>query len=173
MGHKVRVPCITLPSPRSENLGVVLSNGTGGERQMLIVMSVINSKIRTSMSKIALAKMMIMNGTYVGQPLVLQLTPWVCSDYNFIRNGDKCISAGPEPVPPNVCAGNDPDETYFGSSGYRLIPGNTCDKERGLKKDEPVKRPCTNGNDDMSLSVKLGLTCFQRNPPRVKSHIER
>jgi hypothetical protein len=140
---------------------------------MLIAMLAINSKIRANMNRIALAKTMIMNGTHFGQPLFLQLTIHVCSDYNFIRNGDQCVAAGPEPVPPNVCAGSDPDETYYGSSGYRLIPGNTCDKERGLKKDEPIKKPCSNGNDDLSLSAQLGLTCFQRNPPREKSHIER
>lgn len=114
---------------------------------MLIAMSVINSKIRPNANRTAHAKTMIMNGTHFCWPLFLQLTTWDCSGYNFIRNGDQCIPAGPEPVPPNVCAGNDPDETYSGSSGYALIPGNTCDRERGLKKDEPIEKPCSNGND--------------------------
>lgn len=65
------------------------------------------------------------------------------SDYNFVRNGDKCISVGPEPIGPGVCTGN-PDQTYMGSSGYRLIPGNTCTKSSGAK-DEPVSKKCSQG----------------------------
>ena len=108
-------------------------------------MLVTNSKIRVNMSRIALVKTTIMSGMEPRLILFLWLTTWSYSDYNFIRSGDQCVPAGPEPVPPNVCAGNNPDETYFGSSGYRLIPGNTCDKERGVKKDEQVKKSCSNG----------------------------
>lgn len=104
---------------------------------------------------------------------MLRLTIQVCSDYNFIRNGDKCIPAGPEPVPPNVCTGNDPKEMYYGSSGFRLIPGNTCDKERGVKKDDPVQKPCSNGSSDVLLSIKLGLMRFQHNLLREISCIKR
>lgn len=127
---------------------------------MLIAMSVINSKIRANTNRIALAKMMTMNGTHFSQPLFLRLTIWFCSDYNFIRNGDQCVPAGPEPVPAGVCAGNDADETYYGSSGYRLIPGNTCDKERGVEKDEPIKKSCSNGDDGLLLFAESGLTYF-------------
>lgn len=137
---------------------------------MLIAMSVANSKIRVNTNRIALAKTRIMNGAYFGRPLFLRPTIRACSDYNFIRNGDQCVAAGPEPVPPNVCAGNDPDEMYEGSSGYRLIPGNTCDKQRGLRKDDPVKKPCTNGNGGLLLSAKSRLTYPQRNLPRERSH---
>ncbi|TCD61550.1 vacuolar protein sorting/targeting protein PEP1 [Steccherinum ochraceum] len=62
-------------------------------------------------------------------------------DYNFIRQGDKCVPAGPEPIPAGVCA--QPDDHYMGSSGWKKIPGNTCDRERGVKKDEPVNKPCS------------------------------
>jgi hypothetical protein len=64
------------------------------------------------------------------------------SDYNYVRNGDKCIPVGPEPIPAGVCTGG-PGQTYRGSSGYRLIPGNTC--QGGLKMDEPVEKPCSQG----------------------------
>lgn len=33
----------------------------------------------------------------------------------------------------------------MGSSGYRLIPGNTCDRERGVKKDDPINKDCSKG----------------------------
>ena len=41
-----------------------------------------------------------------------------------------------------------------------------------MKKDEPVKKPCSNGGVDLSLFIGEGLTCSQRNPLREKSHIE-
>ncbi|EJC99110.1 signal sequence binding protein [Fomitiporia mediterranea MF3/22] len=62
-------------------------------------------------------------------------------DYNFIRNGDQCVPAGPEPIPAGTC--NDPNGKYMGSSGYRLIPGNTCDQSRGKKNDNPVEKDCS------------------------------
>ena len=62
-------------------------------------------------------------------------------DYNFIRNGDKCVPAGPEPILPGTC--HDSTSKYMGSSGYRLIPGNTCDKGRGITKDTPVEKDCS------------------------------
>lgn len=31
----------------------------------------------------------------------------------------------------------------MGSSGYRLIPGNTCDASKGLRKDERVEKSCS------------------------------
>ncbi|CCM05586.1 uncharacterized protein FIBRA_07814 [Fibroporia radiculosa] len=65
-------------------------------------------------------------------------------DYNFIRQGNRCIPSGPEPIPAGVCSLDIPDQTYLGSSGYRRIPGNTCDREAGDKKDERVEKPCSN-----------------------------
>lgn len=62
------------------------------------------------------------------------------SDYNFVRNGNKCEPAGPEPIPAGVCTG-DPKQTYMGSSGFRKIPGNTC--EGGKKLDDKVSKSCS------------------------------
>ncbi|KAI0041822.1 Oligoxyloglucan reducing end-specific cellobiohydrolase [Auriscalpium vulgare] len=62
-------------------------------------------------------------------------------DYNFVRHGDTCIPVGPEPIPAGVCV--DPTQTYRGSSGYRIIPGNTCDRDKGKKKDEKVEKKCS------------------------------
>lgn len=71
----------------------------------------------------------------------MKLTYALNSDYNFIRNGDKCVPVGPEPIPAGVCVR--PDQMYKGSSGYRKIPGNTC--VGGLVKDAPVEKPCSQG----------------------------
>lgn len=65
------------------------------------------------------------------------------SDYNFVRHDNACIPVGPEPIEAGVCS--NPEQTYMGSSGYRLIPGNTCDRARGLQKDEKIAKKCSQG----------------------------
>ncbi|KAF7351228.1 Sortilin [Mycena sanguinolenta] len=60
-------------------------------------------------------------------------------DYNFVRDGDKCVAVGPEPIPAGSCTS--PEQSYWGSSGYRKVPGNTC---IGGKKDAPVSKKCPN-----------------------------
>ncbi|KAI0685232.1 Oligoxyloglucan reducing end-specific cellobiohydrolase [Cytidiella melzeri] len=65
-------------------------------------------------------------------------------DYNFVLQGKECVAAGPEPIPAGVCSSEDAKQTYMGSSGYRRIPGNTCDREKGKKKDALVEKPCSN-----------------------------
>lgn len=67
------------------------------------------------------------------------------SDYNYVRSGDQCIPAGLERIPSTLCTTGRSDETYMGSSGYRLIAGNMCDPGQGPKKDDPVEKPCSQG----------------------------
>ncbi|KAF8677682.1 Vacuolar protein sorting/targeting protein VPS10 [Rhizoctonia solani] len=67
----------------------------------------------------------------------------IVSDYNYIRQNNQCVAAGPEPIPVDVCKSNSPGEKYLGSSGYRLIPGNTCDRDKGIKKDEKIQKDCS------------------------------
>ncbi|KAH8982691.1 Oligoxyloglucan reducing end-specific cellobiohydrolase [Lactarius akahatsu] len=62
-------------------------------------------------------------------------------DYNYVRHGSSCVPVSPEPIPAGVC--KSPDQTYEGSSGYRIIPGNRCDRNKGVKKDEPIKKWCS------------------------------
>lgn len=68
----------------------------------------------------------------------------VCSDYNYVRHGSSCVPVGPEPIPAGICKTQ--DQTYQGSSGYRIIPGNTCDRNRGVKKDDPIEKKCSQGD---------------------------
>jgi hypothetical protein len=63
------------------------------------------------------------------------------SDYNFVRNGAQCDPVGPEPIPAGVC--NSPDQMYKGSSGWRKIPGNTC--QGGLSRDDKIDKKCSEG----------------------------
>lgn len=67
----------------------------------------------------------------------------ICSDFGFVRVGDKCDLVGLEPVPPGVCREAKADATYEGSSGYRKISGDTC--VGGVEKDKPVQRKCAQG----------------------------
>lgn len=62
------------------------------------------------------------------------------SDYNFAPDGNECVPVGPEAIPEGSCVRE--DDEFKGSSGFRLIPGNTCDIKRGIKKDEPIMKPC-------------------------------
>lgn len=61
-------------------------------------------------------------------------------DYNFKWNDDstKCVPAGAMPVPHGQC--KRAEDTYKGSSGYRLIPGNKC--KGGVDREKEVERPC-------------------------------
>lgn len=95
----------------------------------------------------AFAKTMTMSGgwrslvTYV---LILIMNDH-SSDYNYVRSGDECIPAGPERIPSTLCTTGRKDEKYMGSSGYRLIAGNSCEPGQGKKKDDPVEKLCSQG----------------------------
>ncbi|OJJ43691.1 hypothetical protein ASPZODRAFT_19408 [Penicilliopsis zonata CBS 506.65] len=63
-------------------------------------------------------------------------------DYNFVRSEDRksCVPAVALAAPEGQC--RNPDDTYMGPSGWRLIPGNACQRDGGEKLDDNVKRPC-------------------------------
>ncbi|KAF7854714.1 hypothetical protein EAF04_010283 [Stromatinia cepivora] len=65
-------------------------------------------------------------------------------DYNFIRSDDRkeCIQKGSLVLPEGGCKASGADETFLGSSGWRLIPGNTCKRDSGKQKDDPVEHKC-------------------------------
>ena len=81
---------------------------------------------------------------------VPEFEPCVCTeedfecDYNFVpsEHGKECIPSGAIDVPTGVCEKG--DETYMGSSGFRLIPGNDCDHDAkdSANLDQEVERPC-------------------------------
>ncbi|WZH39894.1 Carboxypeptidase y-sorting pep1 [Fusarium acuminatum] len=67
-------------------------------------------------------------------------------DYNFQRDPEDnkvCKKVGPIPIPEGSCKGK--DDSFKGSSGWRLIPGNTCTRKSGAQKDDPVERKCSDG----------------------------
>ncbi|CAN8098715.1 unnamed protein product [Discula destructiva] len=63
-------------------------------------------------------------------------------DYNFVLEDGKCVARGPISDPTGACANAKPDDTFKGSSGWRLIPGNTCKRDDGKQKDALIDRPC-------------------------------
>ncbi|KAF4512470.1 hypothetical protein G6O67_001606 [Ophiocordyceps sinensis] len=68
-------------------------------------------------------------------------------DYNFERDPKdktKCTKAGPVPVPDDACK-EDPHGSFKGSSGWRIIPGDTCKRVDGAQKDDMVDRNCSDG----------------------------
>ncbi|KAI9613309.1 hypothetical protein H4Q26_009909 [Puccinia striiformis f. sp. tritici PST-130] len=64
-------------------------------------------------------------------------------DYNYAPDNNLCVPSAPEIIPAGQCA--NPNDKFLGSSGYRLIPGNTCNRATGLKKDEPTLKDCNEG----------------------------
>jgi len=66
-------------------------------------------------------------------------------DFNFVRSEDRkeCVKAGRYIIPEGEC--KDPKGRFKGSSGWRKIPGNTCDEKKGVNKAEPVDRDCEEG----------------------------
>ena len=124
------------------------------------------------MRRAARAQTRTTNGAYIGhvalQAVFLPIIG-LHSDYNFVRSGDQCVPAGPEPIPAGVCV--PPSDTYLGSSGYRLIPGNTCDRDAGLKKDQQVEKPCSAGMSCLgaersTLAISLCVTQLRRRRAR-------
>ncbi|KAJ1917651.1 vacuolar protein sorting/targeting protein PEP1 [Tieghemiomyces parasiticus] len=63
-------------------------------------------------------------------------------DYNFVWDvrTKGCVAAGAERIPPGAC--QKPGATFLGSSGYRLVPGNTCIRGGDPALDKPVEKPC-------------------------------
>ncbi|PHH65508.1 hypothetical protein CDD81_2288 [Ophiocordyceps australis] len=66
-------------------------------------------------------------------------------DYNFKRDPEdatKCIQAGPMVVPGDACSKN-PEASFRGSNGWRIIPGNSCKRGQGPQKDDKIDRKCS------------------------------
>ncbi|KAK4055938.1 vacuolar protein sorting/targeting protein PEP1 [Microbotryomycetes sp. JL221] len=73
-------------------------------------------------------------------------------DYNFAPDNNDptvCIPIGPERIPPGQCI--KPTDKFKGSSGYRLIPGNTCNIQKGINKDKKIDKPCSAGDSTPGL----------------------
>ncbi|KAH6630838.1 hypothetical protein B0J18DRAFT_363119 [Chaetomium sp. MPI-SDFR-AT-0129] len=66
-------------------------------------------------------------------------------DFNFVREDGKCVAKGPVIPPEGACRdASKPDDKFRGTSGYRKIPGNTCEATPELdEKYKDIERPCS------------------------------
>lgn len=131
------------------------SNGTCGKSQRQTALSEISLKTLLGMKRVANVPRPIMNGKLLSQNRARFLNVLFCSDFNYVRVNGVCEPMGPEPIPAGVC--EDMSGTYQGSSGYRLIPGNTC--KGGKKLDGPVTKECSKGIVGFRLEVNEELKC--------------
>lgn len=69
-------------------------------------------------------------------------------DFNFVRSTDRKECKLPSHVPILIPEGEckDPKGKFKGSSGWRKIPGNTC--EKGINKAELVEHNCEDGKNE-------------------------
>ncbi|QIW97150.1 hypothetical protein AMS68_002668 [Peltaster fructicola] len=82
-------------------------------------------------------------------------------DFGFVsrpgtNSTTECHPVEPLVAPKGAC--QDDDDTYEGPSGYRLIPGNTCEQRGGIIKDKPVERKCKETAAPPSGSVNSTTT---------------
>lgn len=78
-----------------------------------------------------------------------QTEPCKCSkedfecDFNYIRSEDQteCVPAVPLTPPAGEC--KNAEDTFTTSSGFRLIPGDDCERKGGEELDKEVERPCS------------------------------
>jgi hypothetical protein len=97
-------------------------------------------------------------------------------DYNFVRSADRksCERAGNLVLPEGACKAFGPDDTFKGSSGWRLIPGNDCKREPGPQKDDPVDRKCVEAvGDPLSGEISHTQRIFDAKNFKNKVYLER
>ena len=94
-------------------------------------------------------------------------------DYNFVKSEDECLPATTLPRPKGACNGG--DETFVGSSGYRLIPGNACIRDGDAAHlDKEIERPCGDTfKTPSSGKVSHTITPFRANGFREYYYLER
>ncbi|KAF9426712.1 vacuolar protein sorting/targeting protein PEP1, partial [Entomortierella beljakovae] len=77
-------------------------------------------------------------------------------DYNYILKDGQCVLEGRDDIPEGSCKKE--GDTFLGSSGYRKVPGNSCDSEKGIKKDEPKTKTCS--AEHVSTDIAHSVTKF-------------
>ncbi|KAI5296664.1 vacuolar protein sorting/targeting protein PEP1, partial [Ascosphaera acerosa] len=75
------------------------------------------------------------------EPCPCAETDFEC-DFNFVRSEDRkeCLPTTQSLVPEGQCKKE--DDKFMGPSGWRLIPGNACERKGGKELDKPIERSC-------------------------------
>lgn len=76
------------------------------------------------------------------EPCICTQADYEC-DVGFERSKGQCVPSKPIEIPPGACSRG--QTTFQGPSGYRRIPGNTCELPRNSNLEAPVQRPCSEG----------------------------
>ena len=96
-------------------------------------------------------------------------------DTEFIRSedGTSCEPADGLSIPEGTCK-ND-DDVFKASSGYRLIPGNKCDREAedAVNLDKDIERPCKNASRPPPGGVSHKITPFKAGGFKEFYYLER
>ncbi|KAI9709845.1 MAG: vacuolar protein sorting/targeting protein PEP1 [Chrysothrix sp. TS-e1954] len=95
-------------------------------------------------------------------------------DFNFVRSKDGKRECKPVTglLPPAGACKNQ-DDTYMGSSGYRLIPGNTCSTANEKDaKDALVERPCNSADNTPNGEIVSVVTHFSTDSFREYYYLE-
>ena len=111
-----------------------------------------------------------------------QFEPCACAkedfecDFNFVPSdkGEKCDPAGSLPAPKDQC--KDGKDTYKASSGFRLIPGNDCDRKAkgAVELDGEVERSCKESQKPpASGTITKELTAFRASRFEEFFYLER
>ena len=96
-------------------------------------------------------------------------------DYNFLPsdNGEKCTPSGKLLVP-GQC--DTPEGKFIGSSGFRKIPGNNCDRDMkgAIELDKEIERPCDDGfKPPASGEISKEVTSFRARTFEEYFYLER
>ncbi|MCJ1297587.1 vacuolar protein sorting/targeting protein PEP1 [Hypocenomyce scalaris] len=95
-------------------------------------------------------------------------------DYNFVPGEDRntCTPAGRLPISEDDC--KNIEDTFMGSSGFRLIPGNECNPKGGVDLEKPIERPCRDSvQTPASGKVSSEIVKFSANDFREYYYLER
>ncbi len=81
-----------------------------------------------------------------------QTEPCKCSrqdfecDFNYVRSDDGARCVPVRPINPPVGECKHPEDAFIASPGFRLIPGDDCEREGGEELDKEVERPCSDSS---------------------------
>lgn len=95
-------------------------------------------------------------------------------DYNYIRSDDgtRCLPADTIKHPVGEC--KDPEDSFTTSSGFRLIPGDDCERNGGEELDKEVERPCSeSGKVPASGEIVHEKTTFEAEQFSEWHYLER
>lgn len=96
-------------------------------------------------------------------------------DFNYVRSEDgrRCVPARPTIPSSSEC--ENPEDTFAASSGFRLIPGDDCDRKGGDELDKEVeKRPCSDvGKGPVSGELTHEKTTFESTQFSEWHYLER